>query len=102
MKVKFDSSVSTSSLGLNKNHTSTFKANGNRSQRKGFVQRVREAAMTIVGSLIPDQWDTMWQWQPVGHRSSFNTWREPRSCTAASATRGGGKMSTIHIRHNKT
>lgn len=93
MKVKFDSSDRLgSSLQRQTLHTSC----ANRTRRKGLIQRLREAAMTIVGSVVPDQWDYLWNWNqtpswgwPHSHsHSNFNRWREPTRFADRSRTGG--------------
>ena len=104
MKVKFDGSVPTNRLGVNSKQSLTFKATTDRTRRKGILERAREAAMTIVGSLIPSQWDSMWHrhqntsWGlgPMT-RSSFDRWGDSRGCTACASPDRGLYIYYKHI-----
>lgn len=79
---KFDNSTEGSGSAILKRKCIP-SAVDSRRKRKGIVQRFKEAAMTIVGNLMPEHWDYLWSWEQSphwghGHRGNvYGRWREP-------------------------
>lgn len=92
---KFDNSTEGSESAILKRKCIP-SAFDNRRKRKGIVQRFQEAAMTILGNLMPEQWDYLWSWEQSphwghGHRGNLYRWREPAHSVSPTRSQSSGR-----------